>query len=151
MSKRAKILRIGIASREQMKARTIAIARGEHKPGPNEPKVWFTSMESLAQVLSSKNTLLLELIRRASPASIRELAQLSGRKESNLSRTLKTMQRYKLVQLETLARAVVPKVPYDRLVLEQELGASNSAIPISFQAAQNARRRQEKLTENPAF
>ena len=30
---RAKILRIGIASRAQMKARTLAVARGEHKRG----------------------------------------------------------------------------------------------------------------------
>jgi predicted transcriptional regulator len=50
-------------------------ARGEYKPAPDEPKVWFTSMESLAQVLSSKNALLLELIRCAQPASIKELAE----------------------------------------------------------------------------
>jgi predicted transcriptional regulator len=146
MSTRAKILRIGIASLDQMKSRTIAIARGEHKPGPNEPKVWFTSMESLAQVLSSKNTLLLELIRRARPASIKELAQISGREESNLSRTLRTMERYKLVRLEhTSERAIVPTVPYDRLILEQELGTANVAVPISFQAAQNERRRQARV------
>jgi predicted transcriptional regulator len=142
MSKRTKILRIGIASREQMKARTIAIARGEHKPGPDEPKVWFTSMGSLAQVLSTKNELLLEMIRHARPASIKELADLSGRAASNLSRTLRTMARYRLVRLEGLARAIVPSVPYDRIVFEKELGAgSNPGIPISFQAAQNERRR----------
>src|SRR4051812_6337347 len=42
---RAKILRIGIASRAAMKARTLAVARGKRKLGPDEPKVWFTSME----------------------------------------------------------------------------------------------------------
>ena len=120
---RAKILRIGIASRAQMKARTLAVARGEHKPASDEPKVWFTSMESLAQVLSSKNTLLLELIRRARPHSLKELAELSGRHVSNLSRTLRTMERYRLVELELAGNGtLVPTVPYDRLVLEQELG-----------------------------
>src|ERR1035438_1371130 len=39
-------LRVGIASYEQMKARTVAIARGEYKPAAGEPKVWFTSAES---------------------------------------------------------------------------------------------------------
>src|SRR5262245_45607306 len=125
MSKRAKILRIGIASREQMKARTMAIVRGEHKRSPDEPKVWFTSMESLAQVLSSKNALLLAMIRRSRPASIKALAELSGRKESNLSRTLRTMERYRLVKLEPSERALIPTVPYDKLVLEQELGTSD--------------------------
>jgi predicted transcriptional regulator len=120
---RTKILRIGIASREQMKARTLAIARGTHKRNSDEPKVWFTSMESLAQILSSKNTLLLEMIRRARPASLKELAELSGRQVSNLSRTLRTMERYRLVTLEESENGtLVPTVPYDRLALEHELG-----------------------------
>ncbi|HXD44721.1 MAG TPA: transcriptional regulator [Pseudolabrys sp.] len=120
---KTKVLRIGIASREQMKARTIAVARGTHKRAANEPKVWFTSMESLAQVLSTKNTLLLELIRRARPASLKELSTLSGRAVSNLSRTLRTMERYRLVTLtETESGTLVPAVPYDRLMLERELG-----------------------------
>ncbi len=32
-------LKIGIATYDQMKARTIAIAKGEHKPKRGEPKV----------------------------------------------------------------------------------------------------------------
>ena len=50
-----KTLKIGIASYEQFKARTIAIAKGEYKPQPDEPKVWFTSLESFAKLLSAKN------------------------------------------------------------------------------------------------
>jgi predicted transcriptional regulator len=136
MTTRAKILRIGIASREQMKARTMSIARGEYKPSFDEPKVWFTSMESLAQVLSSKNTLLLEMIRSAQPASIKALAEISGRQLSNLSRTLRTMERYQLVKLEKSNGTVVPTVPYDRLAFEHEFGTSQMALPISFQAHQ---------------
>ena len=52
-----KTLRIGIASRDQLSARMIAVAQGELRPCPDDPKVWFTSLESLAQVLSSKNQL----------------------------------------------------------------------------------------------
>jgi predicted transcriptional regulator len=141
MNTRAKILRIGIASREQMKARTMAIARGEYKPAPDEPKVWFTSMESLAQVLSSKNALLLEMIRRARPASIKQLAELSGRQLSNLSRTLRTMERYRLVRLEKCNGTVVPTVPYDKLSFEHELVRNSIGLPISFQAAQLELRR----------
>lgn len=36
-------LRIGIASYEDMKARTLAIARGELKPSATDPKIWFTN------------------------------------------------------------------------------------------------------------
>ena len=38
-----KTLRVGIASYEQMKARTLSIARGEFRPTADEPKVWFRS------------------------------------------------------------------------------------------------------------
>lgn len=132
MNTRAKILRIGIASRDQMKARTIAIARGEHKRTADEPKVWFTSMESLAQILSSKNTLLLELIRRMRPTSLTELAEISGRQKSNLSRTLKTMERYKLVKLiRTESGELVPCVPYDKLAFEQRIGIGAEVVSIS--------------------
>ncbi|MGQ0676313.1 MAG: HVO_A0114 family putative DNA-binding protein [Rhodospirillales bacterium] len=117
-----KVLHIGIASRQEMKARTLAIARGQLKPGPDDPKVWFTSVESLAQVLSSKNRLLLELIRSARPGSVAELAQLSHRAESNLSRTLRTMERYGLVILTKADRRLRPEVPYARFSVDLKLG-----------------------------
>ena len=59
-----KTLKIGIAGYDRMKARTMAIARGEHKPGKGEPKVWFPSVESFAKVLSQRNRELLTLIAR---------------------------------------------------------------------------------------
>ena len=71
MNTQARVLRIGIASREEIVSRTMAIARGEYKAPSDDPKVWFTSIESLAQVVSTKNKLLLEMIRKAKPASIK--------------------------------------------------------------------------------
>ncbi len=47
-----KTLEIGIAGYDQMKSRSLAIARGEHTPAKGEPKVWFTSIESFAKLLS---------------------------------------------------------------------------------------------------
>src|SRR5260221_13858600 len=55
---RKKVLRIGIASVAFVKARTIAIAKGHRKRTSGEPEVWFTSIHSLAQVLSEPNRLL---------------------------------------------------------------------------------------------
>ncbi len=92
-----KTLVIGIASYEQIKARTIAIAHGEYKPKKDEPKVWFRSIELLAQVLSTENKVLLEIIKTQHPQSITELATLAGREVSNTSRTLKNMKKYGLV------------------------------------------------------
>lgn len=120
--KAEKVLRIGIASRAEMRARTLAVARGELKPSPSDPKIWFTSLESLAQVLSSKNQLLLETIRNAQPGSLKELAELSGRAESNLSRTLQTLAHYGFVRLNKPdGRRIVPEVAYDRVALDLPL------------------------------
>ena len=117
-----KTLKIGIASYERMKARTLAVARGEHKPGKGEPKVWFTSVESFAKVLSHRNRELLTLIAREQPTSLTELAELSGRKKSNLSRTLKTMAQYGFVELKQGHRgALAPRVPYDQVRLDVSL------------------------------
>jgi predicted transcriptional regulator len=123
MTKR--VLKVGIASLDQIKARTIAIARGEYRPAPDDPKVWFTSIESLAQVLSSKNKLLLELIARAEPVSKAELSELSGRSKGNLSRTLRTMRRYGLVEVSKGdRRRLIPRVPYERIELDMPLRAA---------------------------
>ena len=99
-----------------MKARAMAIARGELKPKPNEPKLWFTSIESLARVLSDKNRALLDLIIEQQPESLVELEALSGRAKSNLSRTLKSMERFGLVELlKGEGGTLQPRVPYEEI------------------------------------
>src|SRR5260370_29744122 len=93
------ILKVGIAPMEQFKARTMAIARGEFKPSPDEPKIWFSSPESFAQVLSGKNQALLALIAKTNQASLTELDETSVSDKSNLTRTLMTMARICLLHL----------------------------------------------------
>jgi predicted transcriptional regulator len=63
-----KKLKVEISSYEQYKDRTIAIARGELKPRGGEAKVWFTSIESFARILSDNNRELLPRSRRPSRA-----------------------------------------------------------------------------------
>ncbi|MDO8249856.1 MAG: winged helix DNA-binding protein [Rhodoferax sp.] len=99
---------IGILPQDQIRARMLSIARGEHKPKPSEPKIWFTSMRSLAEVLSDENRALLRLISENHPESITSLAELTGRKTSNLSRTLKTMANYGLVEMQREKNQVRP-------------------------------------------
>ena len=70
-----KTLRVGIASYEQMKARTLAIARGEYRPAADEPKVWFRSAESFARILSDRNRALLGIIAESTPESVTILRQ----------------------------------------------------------------------------
>ena len=104
------VMNVGIMSREDYKNRTIAIAKGLHKPKKNEPKVWFESVKSLAQVLSNENQALLRTIIDCKPKSLTELEKISNRKKSNLSRTLKTLENYGIVSLSKVNGKVVPTV-----------------------------------------
>ena len=116
-------LRVGIATYDQIKARTMAIARGQVKRTQDEPRVWFTSIESFAKVLSRSNQDLLRLIRDRNPHSLDELAEMSHRKKSNLSRTLRTMESYGIIELQQgERRRLVPRVLYDQIRLDVTLG-----------------------------
>jgi predicted transcriptional regulator len=50
---------IGILPYEEMKARTLAIARGEIRRKPGDPTVWLPSTEMLGKILSGPNRALL--------------------------------------------------------------------------------------------
>jgi predicted transcriptional regulator len=103
-----KTIVIGIMPQEKIRARMFDIARGKYKPKSGEPKVWFNSMKSLAEVLSDENRALLKVITETKPESIAALAETTGRKPSNLSRTLKTMSNYGIVEMRREKRHVRP-------------------------------------------
>ena len=116
-----RVLRIGIASRDYVKQRTMDVVGGK-RFGPNEPRHWVSSLESLAKVLTDRNMLLLEMIRNTQPQSMAELAKLSGRAKSNLSRTLHTMESLGLIELSVVTGGKkVPTVIYDRLTFDFSL------------------------------
>jgi predicted transcriptional regulator len=99
---------IGIMPQEKIRQRILSIARGDYQPKPGEPRVWFTSMKSLAEVLSDDNRALLKVITETEPESISALAEVTGRKPGNLSRTLKTMSHYGIVELKRERNHVRP-------------------------------------------
>ena len=103
-----KVVKIGIMPQEKIRARVLAIARGEVKARAGEPKIWFTSMKSLAEVLSDDNRALLKVIRDTKPESVTSLAAATGRTPGNLSRTLKTMSHYGIVEMRREKRLVRP-------------------------------------------
>ncbi|MBA4774935.1 MAG: winged helix DNA-binding protein [Rhizobiales bacterium] len=114
-------LKVGIADPEEMKARTLRIARGEEKPSPGDPSAWFVSTESFAKILSAPNREMLRIIAQEKPDSLDALATLTGRQKSNLSRTLKAMIGYGLIRMERDGRKLAPKLIHDRVVLELAL------------------------------
>ncbi|GAB1362948.1 hypothetical protein MASR1M32_21840 [Rhodobacter sp.] len=72
--------------------------------------------------MSAGNRELLRVIDQQAPGSLEELAEITGRAKSNLSRTLKRMASYGLVRMEKgEGRKVAPKVVHDRVELDLPL------------------------------
>ena len=88
-----RVMKVGIISKADYIKRTLAIAKGEYKPRKDEPKIWFESIKSMSQILSTENQELLRTIINNKPCSITELEEITNRKKSNLSRTLKTLEK----------------------------------------------------------
>ena len=124
---RTRVMKVGVISRDEYRKRTIAIAKGEYKPKKDEPKIWFESIKSLSQVLSSENLELLRLIIEHNPRSLAELERISARKKSNLSRTLKTLENYGVVELPKEKGRMVPKVKATDFKVEFGLNYSRAA------------------------
>lgn len=117
-------IKVGIIPKEDYIKRTIAIAKGEYKPKKGEPKVWFDSLRSMAEALSSDNQDLLRLIVEKNPQSLADLEAMSGRKKSNLSRTLKMLEGYGIVSLKKKDHRLVPKVNATDFKVEFGVNAS---------------------------
>jgi predicted transcriptional regulator len=105
------------------------------------PKRWFdsedtaakalgetVSPEALIKLLSADNLELLRLIRTARPASLKDLAVLAHREESNLSRTLKKLQAAGIVTFERGAgRTLAPRLFARRVTLNLDLAGPQAA------------------------
>jgi predicted transcriptional regulator len=105
-----KVIKIGIMPQADVRARMIAVARGQYKPKPDEPKIWFPSLKSLAETLSDKNMELIRIIAKNKPDSIASLAQHTGRASSNLSRTLTRLAVLGFVRLQKRPGNVVQPI-----------------------------------------
>lgn len=72
-------------------------------------------------MVAAGNRELLRIIAEKAPDSLEELAEITGRPKSNLSRTLKTMVGYGLIRMERDGRKLAPKVVHDRVELDLPL------------------------------
>jgi predicted transcriptional regulator len=89
------------------------------------------SAEGMVKLLSPNNLAVLEAIKRHKPASLRELAALTGRKEASLSRTLKRFEQLGIVAFEEgPRRSRVPALIATRIHLEIDLTGHHRAVAL---------------------
>lgn len=143
-----KRMKIGIISPSEMRERTIAIAKGEYVPRQGEPKVWFPSIESVAQLLSDDNREMLRAIANAQPESVAEAAKVVHRAPGNLSRTLKKMEQYGIVKMVASKTSRRPGRPSLRPIVQAtdfDIRTFNLQNHVIANAKQRERKKQEKL------
>lgn len=90
--------------RKQMKA----VARGKRVPPKDASAPSFESVSALLRLLTPANRALLAVIRDKRPQSIAELAELTGRAQPNLTRTLSKLEAIGFVQMKSVRRRKVP-------------------------------------------
>jgi len=109
------------------------------------PKHWFdseetalqsntagVSAEAMVKLLSPGNLAVLQIINREKLESMRRLAELSGRKESNLSRTLKKFEKAGIIKFAAgPGRMRVPLLVASRVRLEIDLTGPASAVTVT--------------------
>jgi len=116
-----KTIRIGVASDQEIRNHMLDIATGRKKPSAQEAKIWVRSIDEFRKLLSEKNMNLLAAIRVQRPKSVSELARNMQEDQGNLTKRLKMLASFGLVELEEGKRsrgraALVPKVSFDRII-----------------------------------
>jgi predicted transcriptional regulator len=105
-----------------------AVARGERVPPADAAAPSFESVEALARLLTPENRRLLALIRDCRPQSVTALADLAGRAEPNLLRTLEKLRAAGLIRLEQHGRCKVPVTVIGRIVVEIDPYSTNDRV-----------------------
>ena len=80
----------------------------DRNAGNPKAEAQFKQVSEAYEVLSDDNRALLKVIKEAQPESISSLAEMTGRKPGNLSRTLKTMSNYGIVEMKREKNHVRP-------------------------------------------
>jgi predicted transcriptional regulator len=100
--------------REEMKT----VARGEGSAPSDAGKPSFNSVDALVRLLTPENRQLLAIIRDRKPQSVAELAEMSGRAQPNLTRTLAKMASAGFITMKTVGRRKAPSVVIKKIVVE---------------------------------
>ena len=110
--------------REEMRA----VARGERLAPEDAGVMTFDSVEALLRLLTPQNRELLAVIRDRKPQSIAELAELTGRAQPNLTRTLGKLEAIGFVRMTSVERRKVPTTTIHSLRIDIDPFSQNDRM-----------------------
>ncbi len=95
-----------------------AVARGERPAPADAGRPTFNSVDALLCLLTPDNRRLLAIIRDRKPRSVAELAQLTGRAQPNLTRTLAKLEGAGFITMKKVGRRKAPSATVKKIVVE---------------------------------
>ncbi len=110
-----------------------AVARGERKPSP------LPARELLNVLASAEHRELLQVIHLERPETVSRLAELTGRAQPNISRSLQQLAKHGLIELVRNGREVRP-VPMAAKVTLSLTDDTYETVPASLTGHQSADR-----------
>ena len=113
--------------REDMRA----VARGERPAPVDAARPSFNSVEAVVRLLTPENRRLLALIRDRKPQSIAELAQLTGRAQPNLTRTLAKLEAAGFIRMKSVGRRRAPSATVKKIVVEIDPYSSHDRLRVA--------------------
>jgi predicted transcriptional regulator len=120
-----------IKTMQELEAEMRAVARGE-KPAPADAaRTTFESVDALIRLLTPENRKLLAVIRDRKPQSIAELAKITGRAASNLTRTLAKLEAVGFVRMQGEEKRKIPVSIVKKLRVEIDPFSQNDRLEIA--------------------
>ena len=102
------MMKVKIQSHADLRKEMKAVASGKQAAPKDASAPSVESVETLLRLLTPKNRELLAIIRDRKPRSIAELAEMTGRKPPNVTRTLGKLEAIGFVRMKTVKHRKVP-------------------------------------------
>ncbi|EOX3353375.1 transcriptional regulator [Vibrio cholerae] len=115
--------RIGVTSEDLIRRHMINLAASNINHSKHLPTFWFTSLNEASKLLCNENIELMLLISREKPASLAELAEISGHHILELSRKIDALSSKGFIQFEEKGSACRPIAVFTdfEIILGKEL------------------------------
>jgi predicted transcriptional regulator len=122
-----------VQSLASLRDEMIAVARGEREAPAHAAAPSVHSASLIARLLTPENRALMSVIRDSLPESVAQLAAMTGRAPSNLTRTLDKLAAVGLVTFKVAGRRKAPRTVAGKILIEIEPFSSDDSIHVSEQ------------------
>ena len=119
-----------VQSVQSLRQEMIAVARGERDAPTHAAEPSFHSVDLITRLLTPENRQLMAVIRDKHPQSVAQLAALTNRAASNVTRTLEKLAAAGLVSFRADGRKKVPETAVGRILIEIDPFAVNDTITV---------------------